>query len=58
MSDPTSNDIKTDIPIDLTQLDQLTTDNVVIVSLRTQLSVQKSRNLTVDILEKDLKQTT
>lgn len=58
MSDPTSNDIKTDIPIDLTHLDQLTTDNVVIVSLRTQLSVQKSRNLTVDILEKDLKQTT
>ena len=49
-----ANNTNNDIPIDLSQLDQLTAQNVIVVSLQTQLKVQKARNLTIDFLESDL----
>jgi len=42
MSEPKSNN--NEIPIDLSQLDQLSLENITIVSLQTQLAEQKTRN--------------
>ena len=42
MSEPKSSN--NEIPIDLSQLDQLSLENITIVSLQTQLAEQKARN--------------
>jgi len=42
MSEPKS--YNNEIPIDLSQLDQLSLENITIVSLQTQLAEQKTRN--------------